>query len=147
MVSFDRAFSSLFVCELSGGLAVRCLPEAAARHHRPEGDDAIDKMIVMGSQMDGNLLKAAAEAHHKAIGSVDAKGVTSAADYEAVNAAIGRIVASVPKATVMDVYNSMATIVDGSIPNNMFSKVNPLDAAAAAKGFYTFKDVVAASQR
>ena len=67
---------------------------------------AIDKMIVMGSQMDGNLLKAAAEGHHKAIGSVDAKGVTSAADYEAVNAAIGRIVASVPKATVMDVYNS-----------------------------------------
>ena len=113
----------------------------------PKVMTAIDKMIVMGSQMDGNLLKAAAEAHHKAIGSVDAKGVTSAADYEAVNAAIGRIVASVPKATVMDVYNSMATIVDGSIPNNMFSKVNPLDAAAAAKGFYTFKDVVAASQR
>ena len=47
----------------------------------------------------------------------------------------------------MDVYNSMATIVDGSVPNNMFSEVNPLDAAAAAKGFYTFKDVVAASQR
>ena len=113
----------------------------------PKVMTAIDKMIVMGSQMDGNLLKAAAEAHHKAIGSVDAKGVTSAADYEAVNAAIGRIVASVPKATVMDVYNSMAGIVDGSIPNNMFSKVNPLDAAAAAKGFYTFKDVVAASQR
>jgi hypothetical protein len=29
----------------------------------------------------------------------------------------------------------------------MFSKVNPLDAVAAAKGFYTFKDVVEASQR
>ena len=27
--------------------------------------------------------KAAAEAHHKASGSIDAKGVTSAADYEA----------------------------------------------------------------
>eukprot|EP00913_Durusdinium_trenchii_P034669 g32432.t1 len=89
---------------------------------------AIDKMIVMGSQMDGNLLKAAAQAHHKAIGSIDAKGVTSAADYEAVNAAIGRIVASVPKATVMDVYNAMAAVTDGSVPNNMFSKVNPLDA-------------------
>ena len=25
-------------------------------------------------------------------------------------------------------------------PNNMFSKVNPLDAVAAAKGFYTFKE-------
>ena len=69
------------------------LPDTTA----PKVMKAIDKMIVMGSQMDGNLLKAAAEAHHKAIGSIDAKGVTSAADYEAVNAAIGRIVASVPK--------------------------------------------------
>ena len=119
------------------------LPDTTA----PKVMKAIDKMIVMGSQMDGNLLKAAAEAHHKAIGSIDAKGVTSAADYEAANAAIGRIVASVPKATVMDVYNSMAAVVDGTVPNNMFSKVNPLDAVAAAKGFYTFKDVVEASQR
>ena len=113
----------------------------------PETLKAIDKMIVMGAKMDGNLLKAAAEAHHKAIGSIDATGVTSAADYEAVNAAIGRLVASVPKTTVMDVYNSMAGVVDSSVPNNMFSKVNPLDAVAAAKGFYTFKDVVEASQR
>ena len=113
----------------------------------PETLKAIDKMIVMGAKMDGNLLKAAAEAHHKAIGSIDATGVTSAADYEAVNAAIGRLVASVPKTTVMDVYNSMAGVVDSSVPNNLFSKVNPLDAVAAAKGFYTFKDVVEASQR
>merc|ERR1712137_414610 len=108
---------------------------------------AIDKMIVMGAQADGNALKAAAEAHHKAIGSIDANGVTSAADYEAVNAAIGRIVASVPKSTVMDVYNSMSGITDSSIPLNMFSKVNPLDALAAAKAFYTFKDVAQGSQR
>merc|ERR1711988_762467 len=46
---------------------------------------AVDKTIVLGSAMDGNLLKAAAEAHHKAIGSINSKGVTSAADYEAVN--------------------------------------------------------------
>ena len=46
---------------------------------------AVDQTIVMGNAMDGNLLKATAEAHHKAIGSIDAKGVTSAADavYEA----------------------------------------------------------------
>ena len=74
--------------------------------------------------MDGNLLKAAAEAHHKA----------------------RRLVAS-DKSTVMDVYNSMAKIVDPTVTNNMFSKVNPLDAVAAAKGFYMFKDVAAASQR
>ena len=30
---------------------------------------AVDKTIVMGNVMDGNLLKAAAEAHHKAFGS------------------------------------------------------------------------------
>merc|ERR1712107_399303 len=65
---------------------------------------AIDK-AVMGSSMNGDLLKQAAAAHHKAIGSIDASGVTSAADYEAVNAAIGRIVASVPKSKVMDVFN------------------------------------------
>merc|ERR1712117_856354 len=86
---------------------------------------AIDKAIVMGASMNGDLLKQAAAAHHKAIGSIDAKGVTSAADYEAVNAAIGRIVASVPKSKVMDVYNSMSKVVDSSVTNNMFSKVNP----------------------
>ena len=107
---------------------------------------AIDKMIVMGAKADGNALKAAADAHHKAIGSIDAAGVTSAADYEAVNAALGRVIASVPKSTVMDVYNSFAGMVDSSIPLNMFSKVNPLDAYSAAKAFYTFKDVVQASQ-
>ncbi|CAE7948321.1 unnamed protein product, partial [Symbiodinium sp. KB8] len=148
-------------------------------------------------------------AHHKAIGSISGpNGVTSRADWDEVNAALGRVVASVPKAkvmavydavkditdpkvpaymkslvngpdaekayqgflefkdvvaknqvtaasapavvpsgdkigdTVMDVYNSMAKIVDPTVTNNMFSKVNPLDAVAAAKGFYTFKDVV-----
>ena len=49
----------------------------------------MDKMIVMGAAMDSAALKAGAEAHHKAIGSIDAKGVTTLADYEAVNAAIG----------------------------------------------------------
>jgi len=108
---------------------------------------AIDKAIVMGAAMDGNLLKAAAEAHHKAIGSVDGKGVTSAADYEAVNAALGRAIASVPTAKVMDVYNSFAGIVNPSVPNKLFSMVDPLKANAAAKAFYEFKDVVKAAQR
>jgi len=108
---------------------------------------AIDKLIVMGAAADGNALKAAAEAHHKAIGSIDAAGVTSAADYEAVNAALGRLVASVPKNMVMDVYNTFAGLVQPTIPNNLFQSVNPLDANAAAKAFYTFKDVVASAQR
>jgi len=108
---------------------------------------ALDKTFVMGSAMDGNALKAAAEAHHQAIGNIDSSGVTSAGDYEAVNAAIGRMVASVPTSKVMDVYNAWAKIVPGEVPNKMISMVNPLEANAAAKAFYEFKDVVKAAQR
>merc|ERR1711956_8533 len=86
-------------------------------------------------------------AHHKAIGSIDGQGVTSAADFEAVNAALGRAVASVPTSKVMDVYNAFASVVDPSIPNKLFSTVNAADANAAAKAFYEFKDVVKAAQR
>merc|ERR1712241_1347791 len=108
---------------------------------------AVDKAIVMGSAMDGNLLKQAAAAHHKAIGSIDAKGVTSAADFEAVNAALGRVVASVPKSKVMDVFNAFKDVVGPTIPNNMFALADPLAASQAAKAFYEFKDVVQAAQR
>ena len=101
----------------------------------------------MGKAMDGNLLKDTAEAHHKAIGSIDAKGVTSAADYEVVNAALGRAVASVPTSKVMDVYSAWAGILNEAVPNELVSTVNPLDAQAAAKAFYEFKDVVKAAQR
>merc|ERR1711870_164067 len=78
---------------------------------------AIDKMIVLGSQADPKLLKAAAEAHHKAIGSVSGpNGVTSKADWEAVNAALGRVFASVPESSVMDVYNAVSDITDPGAP-------------------------------
>jgi hypothetical protein len=109
---------------------------------------AIDKAIVMGSAMDGNLLKAAAVAHHNAIASIDAKtGVTGPADYEAVNAALGRAIASVPSSKVMDVYNAFAGLVGGAIPNKLFTTVSAVDATVAAKAFYEFKDVVKAAQR
>merc|ERR1712174_132419 len=103
--------------------------------------------IVMGAAADGNALKAAAEAHHRAIGSIDAKGLTSAADYEAVNAALGRAIASVPTSKVMDVYNAFSGLVNPAVPNKLFSSVNALDANAADKAFYEFKDVVKAAQR
>jgi hypothetical protein len=96
--------------------------------------------------MDGNLLKAAAEAHHKAIGSIDAKGVTSQADWEAVNAALGRVIASVPESTVMDVYNSVSSITDSKVPAYMKSLVNGADAEKAYAAFLTFKDVVKKNQ-
>merc|ERR1712137_1098499 len=95
----------------------------------------------------GVTAQKALKAVDKTIGSIDAKGVTSLADYEAVNAAIGRMVASVPTSKVMDVYNSWAGILSPSVPNKLFSGVNPLDANAAAKAFYEFKDVVKAAQR
>merc|ERR1712013_254026 len=70
---------------------------------------AIDKAIVMGSNMDGNLLKAAAEAHHKAIGSIDANGVTSAADYAAVNTALAKAIASVPSSCLLTEISTCST--------------------------------------
>merc|ERR1712151_1176109 len=108
---------------------------------------AIDKMIVMGAQADPKLLKAAADAHHKAIGSVSgANGVTSQADWEAVNAALGRVIASVPESTVMDVYNSVSSITDSGVPAYMKSLVNGADAEKAYAAFLAFKDVVKKNQ-
>merc|ERR1712118_477404 len=57
---------------------------------------AIDKALVMAAAMDGKALQTAVEAHHKAISSMDGKGVTSLADYTAINDALGRVVAGVP---------------------------------------------------
>ena len=70
-------------------------------------------MIEMGAAADPELLKKAADAHHKAIGSISGpNGVTSRADWDAVNAALGRVVASVPKQKVMDVYDAVKDITD-----------------------------------
>jgi hypothetical protein len=139
----DASYPFLKGVDWTSSLYLKPLPGATAK----DALKAIDKAIVMGSSIDGNLLKAAAEAHHKAIGSIDAKGVTSAADYAAVNAALGKVIASVPTGQVMDVYNAFAKIVPGQVPNMLFNSVNPLDANAAAKAFYTFKDAVKAAQR
>merc|ERR1719284_2052009 len=103
---------------------------------------AIDKALVMGASMDGKLLKEAAQAHHKALSGMDGKLVASEADFAAVNAALGKAIASVPQGQVMDVYNAFAKVVPGDVPNKLFSMVNPLEAQSAAKAFYEFKDVV-----
>merc|ERR1712127_353822 len=113
-----------------------------------ESMKAIDKMIVMGSKMDGAALREAALAHAKAIENMDAKGILTLADYTAVNTGLGKAIASVPQSTTMDVYNAMAKLVGSTpIPNMMFSRVNPQDAQAAYNAFLDFKDVVKASQR
>jgi len=105
---------------------------------------AIDKAIVMGTAMDSKLLQAAVLAHSKAIASVDANGVTSKTDYAAVNAAIGRLVASVPESTTMDVYNAFDAVVPKSVADYQMSQVNEADARAAYAAFMDFKEVVKA---
>merc|ERR1712238_640092 len=108
---------------------------------------AIDKMIVMGAQADPKLLKAAADAHDKAIGSISGpNGVTSKADWDGVNAALGRVFVSVPESTVMDVYNSVSSITDSGVPAYLKSLVNGADAEKAYAGFLEFKDVVKKNQ-
>merc|ERR1712050_551454 len=109
---------------------------------------AVDKMIVMGSAMDGAALKEAAQAQVKAIDGMDAKGVLSQADFEAINAGLGKAIASVPTGTVMDVYNAMAKVIGNSpVPNYLYSSVNPQDAQAAYSAVVEFSNVVKAAQR
>jgi len=105
---------------------------------------AVKQAISMGVAMDPKLLKDAAEAHHKAIGSIDANGVTSAADYEAVNAALGKLIASVPASKVIEVFNEFRLVAGPNVPNFQFvSLQNTGDAVAAYSAFWDFKDVVA----
>merc|ERR1712061_273143 len=113
-----------------------------------EAIKAVDKMIVMGSKMDGAALKEAALAHAKAIESMTGTGGISQADFQAINTGLGKAIASVPTNTVLYVYNEMAKLVGSSpVPNFLFSKVNPGDALVAFYGLLEFKDVVKAAQR
>jgi len=110
---------------------------------------AVDKMIVMGSKMDGEALEEAARAHVKAIANMDGKGVLKQGDLEAILAGLGKAISSVPEATVMDVYNEMSTVVggdSGQIPKFVFAKQNPAEAMAAYSALVQFKDTVRAYQ-
>merc|ERR1711966_24040 len=89
---------------------------------------AVGKMIAMGAQMDPALLKAGAKAHHDAIQGLPANGVLPEAKLTAINAAIGRMIASVPESTTMDVYNSVSALVDFT---NVV-KATPLPASSAS---------------
>merc|ERR1711941_45712 len=106
---------------------------------------AIGKMIDMGAQMDTKLLKAGADAHHAAIGGLPASGVCSEAQLTAINAAIGRMVASVPESKTMDVYNAFSKVVSPDVPKYLMSTVKEADAKAAYAALMEFKDVVKAN--
>merc|ERR1712193_48911 len=107
---------------------------------------AVDKALVMGAAMDPAALKAGVLAHHKAIGSIDAKGVTSAADFEAINAALGHMIASVPTSKTMDVYNAFSGIVGKDVPAYLMGTVQAADASKAYSALMEFKDVVKAAR-
>merc|ERR1712072_1040 len=107
---------------------------------------AVDKALVMGAAMDPAALKAGVLAHHKAIGSVDAKGVTSSADFEAINAALGHMIASVPVSKTMDVYNAFSAIVPKDVPTYLMGTVQAADAQKAYSALLEFKDVVKAAR-
>ena len=71
---------------------------------------------------------------------------TSLTDYEAVNAAMGHLIAPAGEAKTMDVYNSIAKFNLGKdIGPYMMSKVNAADAKAAYVAFLEFKNAVKAS--
>jgi len=107
---------------------------------------AIDKAIVMGAQMDPDLLKKGVQAHHKACGSIkEGNLVLSKADFEAVNAAIGRMIASVPESTTMDLYKTFSSLVPDEVPKYLMSTVNEADAKRAYSALMQFKDVVKAN--
>ena len=95
--------------------------------------------------MDGNLLKAAAETHHKAICCINDNGLISAAEYEAVNADFERIIASELTPKSMDVYKAWAGFLNRAVTSKLFSSVSALDANAGAKALYELKGVLEAS--
>merc|ERR1712151_786669 len=138
----SAAYPLLKDVDWTSDLALKPLPGASPQKVLK----AIDKALVMGAAMDGAALTEAAEAHHKAIGSVDAKLVTSASDFEAINAGLGKAIASVPTSKVMDVYNAFSGIVNPAIPNYLYSSVSANDAQAAYRALLEFKDVVKAAR-
>merc|ERR1712061_330334 len=75
----SAAYPLLKDVDWSSDLALKPLPGVSPNQMLK----AIDKALVMGASMDGKLLQDAAAAHHQALGSMDAKLVTSASDFQA----------------------------------------------------------------
>jgi hypothetical protein len=107
---------------------------------------AVGKAIDMGAAMDSKLLKAGVEAHHKAIGSLSSSNmVASKADFEAISAALGRMIASVPESKTMDVYNAFGNLVSPEVPAYLMSTVDEGDAKKAYSALMDFANVVKAN--
>merc|ERR1712224_125177 len=85
------------------------------------------------------------EAHASAINSLPASGVCSEAQLTAINAALGRMIASVPESTTMGVYNAVGGIMDAKVPAYLMSTVKESDARAAYNALIDFANVVKAN--
>eukprot|EP00441_Pelagodinium_beii_P047219 CAMPEP_0197619314 /NCGR_PEP_ID=MMETSP1338-20131121/355_1 /TAXON_ID=43686 ORGANISM="Pelagodinium beii, Strain RCC1491" /NCGR_SAMPLE_ID=MMETSP1338 /ASSEMBLY_ACC=CAM_ASM_000754 /LENGTH=199 /DNA_ID=CAMNT_0043188257 /DNA_START=66 /DNA_END=665 /DNA_ORIENTATION=+ len=112
----------------------------------PQVLDALKPVLSMGVAMNPILLNRGMNAHIKAFGSVDDKGVTSLEDYTAINAAIGHMVASVPAWKTLDVYGAFSTIFPAEAQKYLMGKYGG-DAETAYNAFLEFKDVVKSTQR
>merc|ERR1712137_1513712 len=75
---------------------------------------------------------------------VDIHGLCAEAQLTAINAAIGRMIASVPESKTMDVYNSVSALVDSKVPAYLMSTVKEGDAKAAYAALVDFAGVVKA---
>ena len=104
---------------------------------------AVNRMILMGAEMDWPALQEAARAHVTAI-----KSVLSQDSFTAVLTGLGKAISSVPKGSVMNVYNEMARIAgtNSGIPAYLFAKQNPTDAKAAYSALIEFTDTVKSAQ-
>merc|ERR1712242_280625 len=80
----------------------------------------------------------------KAIGSGLGKAC-SQSDFEAINAALGRMIASVPESKTMAVYDAFSKLVGSDVPPYLMSTVKEADAKAAYSALMEFKDVVKAN--
>merc|ERR1712087_573170 len=109
---------------------------------------AVDKMIVMGAEMDWPALQEAARAHVTAIERMDAKGVLTQGDFESILAGLGKAISSLPESTVMSVFSAMGKVAgQGSgIPANLYQKQDPALAMVAYNSLMKFKDAVRSAQ-
>ena len=112
--------------------------------HTNDALSSVGRMIDMGAQMDSKLLKAGAEAHASAISSLPASGVCSEAQLTAINAAIGRMIASVPESYTMGVYDTVGSLMDPKVPAYLMSTVKENDARNAYNALVDFAGVVKA---
>merc|ERR1712125_177785 len=67
------------------------------------------------------------------------------AQLTAINAALGRMIASVPESTTMGVYNAVGALMDPKVPAYLMSTVKESDARAAYNALIDFTQVVKAN--